>query len=131
MVERLNKALWGKKTHLAVYSATLVTKLFLVPERSGTKTEFSKIALFVEYSTANGLSEADLHGMSINRPGTALSIKKHLYIAKISNLAFKWLLVPARTGTKSKIHKIVHVSYSNKTFQTKHVNKQKSALARL
>ena len=121
----------GKKMRLAAYSATLTVKLSLVPERSGPKTEFIKIALNTEYSTTNGLLRSDLHEILIKRPDAASSTEKYLHNPKIPILASKWLLVPARTGTKSKIHEIVHVSYSNKTIQTKHVNKQKSALAHL
>ena len=114
MVGGPNKTLWGKKMHLAAYSATLTVKLFLVPERSGPKTEFSKIALNTEYSTVNGLLRSDLHEILINRPNAALSTRKYLHSPKTPIPAFKWLLVPARTGTKSKIHKIVHVRYLNK-----------------
>ena len=123
MVGRPNKALRGEEKHLAAYSATLTVKLFLVPERSGPKTEFSKIALNTEYSTVKGLLWPDLHEMLINRPNTAFSTRKYLRGSKTLILAFKWLLVPARSGTKSKIHEIAHERYLNKIIRSEHVNK--------
>ena len=114
MVGRPNKALRGEEKHLAAYSATLTVKSSLGPERSGPKTEFSKITSNTEYSTVNGLLRSDLHEMLINRPNTAFSTRKYLHGSKTPILAFKWLLVPARSGTKSKIHEIVHVRYLNK-----------------